>query len=229
MDYLLEMLLFLAGLAGGYFTSYIKEKGKNKALKEDIEKLEEQKQKVQIKYTKEIESLKKDNTLEVELRKHKYQEKKDQFAKFFTLLDEFHNKSNKKFLDDFGPIFSKFMESSLSDDADAQNKGIAVFNQEMSELTAELHKESLKLSTETNSIRLISSEAMDALLDQLNKNVSEATDCTQEMLNIMAQQEFWQDQSIIQPLMQNAEVKGKEIIEIRDKIRKQMKAELDEI
>ena len=229
MGYLQEILIFFFGLSAGYFTSYIKEKGKNHALKEDIEKLENQKQKVQIKYTKEIESLKKDNTLEVELRKHKYQQKKDQFAKFFTLLDEFHNKSNKKFLDEFGPIFSKFMESSLNENADAQNSGVSVFNQEMSELTAELHKESLKLSTETNSIRLISSEAMDVLLDRLNKNVSEATDCTQEMFSLMTKPEFFQDQSIIQPLTQKAEIKGKEIIEIRDKIRKQMKVELDEI
>lgn len=168
MEYIIGLISFLLGIASGYFIAYGKEKGKNRALKEDIESLEDQKQQVQIKYTREIEELKKDNALNIELRKHKYEEKKNQFAKFFTLLDEFHAKSNEIFMERFGPIYSKFMENYLVDDESTQNEAIAEFNQGMMGLFGELNQEHLKLTTETNSIRLISSEILDGHLDQLS-------------------------------------------------------------
>ena len=229
MEYIVGLLSFLGGLASGYFTAYTKEKGKNLALKEDIEKLEDQKQQVQIKYTKEIEELKKENTLNIELRKHKYQEKKEEFAKFFTLLDEYHNKSNEIFVERFGPIYSKFMENYLVDDETTKSEAIAEFNQNIMELFNELNQEYLKLSTETNSIRLITSIELDELLDQLNSKVGDATNTAQKMLKMMASQEFWSDQTIVEPLQKKAEIEGQQIIAIRDNIRKQMKLELDQI
>ncbi|MCS6096806.1 hypothetical protein ACRN9J_02805 [Shewanella baltica] len=229
MEYIIGLILFLLGIAAGYFVAYGKEKGKNHALKEDIESLEEQKQQVQIKYTKEIEELKKNNVLDVELRKHRYEDKKNQFAKFFTLLDEFHAKSNEIFIERFGPIYSKFKENYLVDDVSTQNEAIAEFNQSMMALFGELHQEHLKLTTETNSIRLISSSVLDGLLDELTANVGEATNTAQEMLKMMASPEFLADQTILSPLQVNAEDQGQTIISIRDNIRKQMKVELDQI
>lgn len=229
MEYIVGLISFLLGIAAGYFAAYGKEKGKNRALKEDIENLEEQKQQVQVKYTKEIEELKKNNVLDVELRKHKYGEKKNQFAKFFTLLDEFHAKSNDIFLERFGPIHSKFMENCLVDDESTQSEAFAEFNQGMMALFGELHQEHLKLTTETNSIRLISSSVLDGLLDQLTANVGEATNTAQEMLRMMTSPEFRADQTILSPLQARAEEQGREIISIRDNIRKQMKVELDQI
>jgi len=205
------------------------EKGKNRALKEDLGKLEEQKQEVQIKFTREIEDLKKNNVLEVELRKHKYQEKKNQFAKFFTLLDEFNNKSTEIFMERFTPIFSRLMESSLVNDENNQSEARTEFNHGMMGLINELNQEYLKLTTETNSIRLISSAELDTLLDQLTKKVFEATDTTQNMMKLMASQSFWEDQSILEPLKQKAENQGNEVLIIRGELRKQMKLELDQI
>lgn len=229
MEYIIALLTFLGGLGVGYFAAYVKAKGKNRALKEDIESLEDQKQQVQIKYSKEIEELKKNNTLNVELRKHKYQEKKDQFSKFFMLLDEFHNKSNEIFMERIGPIFSNFMENYLVDDEQTQNEAIAQFNQKMMSLFNELNQEYLKLTTATNSIRLITSSVLDDLLDKLNTKVGDATNTAHNMLKMMASQEFWSDQTILQPIQIKAEAEGKEITAIRDNIRKQMKIELDQI
>lgn len=127
MEYIIGFLSFMCGIAIGYFTAYSKEKGKNRALREDISNLEDQKQKVQIKYMKEIEELKKENALNVELRKYKYQDKKEQFAKFFNLLDEFNKKSNEMFLQRFGTIFSNFMRHDESN----QSEAFVEFVQEM--------------------------------------------------------------------------------------------------
>lgn len=229
MEYITLLISFFLGIAAGYFVAYGKEKGKNRALNEDIENLEEQKQQVQIKYTKEIEELKKNNALNIELRKHKYEEKKKQFSKFFTFLDEFHAKRNEIFIERFGPIHSKFMENYLVDDESTQNEAITEFNQGMIALFGELNQELLKLTTETNSIRLISSSALDGFLDELTANVGEATNTAHEMLKIMASPEFWADQTILSPLQEKAQEQGREIITIRDNIRKQMKIELNQI
>lgn len=229
MDYLIEGLIFLAGLAIGFLVSYTKEKGKNLALKEDIGKLEKEKQDVQIKYTREIEELKKNNTLEVELRKHKYQDKKNQFSKFFMLLDEFHNKSNAIFTDKFMQIFSDFMNPVLSDDDDISNEGIINFNKGVADIFNELNEELLKVTTETNSIRLVSSLEIDALLDELNIKISEATNTAQDMIKLMTTQEFLEDQATLEPLKGKAEQQGIEVINLRNEIKEQMKKELDEI
>ncbi|MBS3798590.1 hypothetical protein [Pseudoalteromonas sp. BDTF-M6] len=229
MEYIIGFLSFLLGIAAGYFVAYGKEKGKNRALKEDIQNLEEQKQQVQIRFAKEVEELKKTNVLNIELRKHKYEEKKKQFAKFFTLLDEFHAKSNEIFMQRFGPIYSKFMESYLVGEDTIQNEAIAEFNKGMMALFGELNQEHLKLTTETNSIRLISSSMLDSLLDKLTANLGEATNTAQEVLRMMASPEFWADQSILLPLQAKAEDQGRAIILIREDICKQMKLELDEI
>ena len=45
----------------------------------------------------------------------------------------------------------------------------------------------------------------------------------------MASQEFLKDQTILDPLKQKAEIQGKEVLVIRDELRKQMKVELDRI
>ena len=129
----------------------------------------------------------------------------------------------------FGPIYSRFMENYLVDDESTQNEAIAEFNQGMMGLFGELNQEHLKLTTETNSIRLISSEVLDGHLDQLTAKVGDATNTAQEMLKMMASPEFWADQTILSPLQIKAEEQGREIILIRDNIRKQMKGELDQI
>jgi len=229
MEYIIEGLIFLFGLAVGYLSAYAKEKGKNMALKEDIGKLEEEKQEVQIKYTREIEDLKKNNTLEVELRKNKYQDKKDQFSKFFTLLDEFNNKSNAIFTEKFMPIFSEYMASSVNDDENTHNKAFDKFNKNIMNLFNELNQEYLKLTTESNSIKLISSPQIDTLLEQLNAKVSEGISAAQNMFILMATPEFLEDQTILDPLKENADVQGNEVINIKEELKKQMKIELDKI
>lgn len=86
------VLSFLLGMFVLYFTAYSKTKGKNKALQEDISRLEDEKQKVLAKYKIEMEEIKKQHSLDIEKRKYLYDEKRQQFVKLFSLLDEFHRK-----------------------------------------------------------------------------------------------------------------------------------------
>lgn len=228
MELIISLLIFLAGLVAGYIASYTKEKAKNLALKEDVAKLEDEKQKVLIKYTKEIEELKKSNTLDIELRKHKYQEKKEQFAKYFNLLDQYHRKSNEIFVEKFKPIFKQLMQSA-TDDESAENERIGLFSERVMGLFNELNEEHLKLSTETNSIRLISSEEIDVLLDRHSLMVGQSTQETTEMIKIMVSPEYLANPSILDPFKQRVESGGIEIEKLSDEIKNRMKMELNEI
>ena len=54
MNFISLLLSFLFGILTMYLTAYTKEKGKVKALREDVAKIEDEKQKVISKYQKEI-------------------------------------------------------------------------------------------------------------------------------------------------------------------------------
>ena len=69
MNFISLLLSFLFGILTMYLTAYTKEKGKVKALREDVAKIEDEKQKVISKYQKEIEDLKKFHSLDIEKRK----------------------------------------------------------------------------------------------------------------------------------------------------------------
>jgi uncharacterized membrane protein YraQ (UPF0718 family) len=77
----------------GYLISYFKEKGKNKALLSDIKRL-----------TEEKERIVSDFKLEIEKRKYQYESKKEQYFKYFNLIDEFGKSGNDDFYENFFPI-----------------------------------------------------------------------------------------------------------------------------
>lgn len=92
---------FVIGIIVVYLTAYSKAKGQNKALREDLSALEDEKQKIVAKYMAEAEELKKNHALDIEKRKYQYDEKRAQFVKYFALIDEFHGKSNDIFSNSF--------------------------------------------------------------------------------------------------------------------------------
>ncbi len=222
-------LSFFLGMFVLYLTAYSKAKGTNKALQEDVSRLEDEKQKVLAKYKIEMEEIKKQHSLEIEKRKYLYDEKRQQFVKFFALLDEFHQKSNAVFTNQFPPIMDRFLKSCLDQDKETKDSGILEFNREVQLLFTQLYDEQLKVNAATNSIRLISSDTMDDLLDKLQAAVKESTDDASEMLKFMGAPEFWVDQSLIIPLQKKSESSGQLVMICRNALRSRMKTELNEI
>lgn len=224
--YLLSLLV--VGFSG-YFVAYIKAKAKNMALKEDITILEEEKQRIQGKHAAELEKIKALHSLEFELRKHQYQEKRNQFAKFFGLLDEFNRRNNAAFTERFNPIINALFSEYTEDDKELKNKAISNFHENIQALFDDIGEESLRLTTETNSIRLISSKKIDNLLDELEKNTATLTEQSISMMKIMATPEFWADQTIIEDYQRHALETAESVKSIRNNLRMQMKEELGEI
>jgi len=212
-----------------YLTAYTKAKGKNHALKEDISKLEDEKQRTIAKYRDETEELKKQHSLEIEKRKYQYEDKRTQFTKYFSVFDQFQNKGHKLFTGRFTPIFSEYMAVCMEDDVEKQNIANIEFNHGIQSLFNELYDEQIKISNETNSIRLISSPDVDKLLDELESAVKLSTNQAGEMIKFMATPEFMNDQALIVPYQTEAEELGVLVLQCRDKLRNQMKLELNEI
>jgi len=228
-DILYLIISFLLGMLALYLTAYSKAKGKNRALQEDILRLEEEKQKVLAKYQAENEELKKQHTLDIEKRKYLYDAKRQQFVKYFELLDEFNGKCTQIFTSQFPPIMSRFLASCMEGDEAVKKRGIIEFNNEVQGLVNQIYEEQLKVDLETNSIRLISSKIMDELLDKLESAVKVTTDDATNMLKFMSTLEFWENQALIQPFQNQTTKSGQVVKTYRDAIRERMKFELNEI
>ena len=229
MDVIVNVICFCTGGLSIYLTAYLKIKGKNKALIEDNHKLEEEKQKVIAKYRAETEEIKKQHSLDIEKRKFQYEDKRAQFSKYFTLLDEFHSKCNSVFLEKFQPIMTEFLSGYLEEDESIKKQAIVKYNEDIQALVFELNEDYLKMKSEQNSIRLIASSKVDDLLDKLEVAVKNATDSSTEMLNVMSTPEFRANQSIIAPYQEKLAVYGQEVQSSHTALKEQMKLELNEI
>lgn len=224
-----SIVSFVLGMLVLYLTAYSKAKGKNKALLEDNKRLEDDKQQIIAKHRNETEELKKQHSLDIEKRKYQYEEKRNQFSKYFRLLDEFNQRSNQTFVEEFHPIMNDFFNAIIESDDDVYQAELIKFNEKNQVLVQKLYEESLKVSNETNSIRLISSKEIDRLLDGMELAIKQVTDESTEMMNFMMSPEFLHDQSLMTPLVERSKLSGEKVKSYRDALIVQMKKELDEI
>ncbi|MDD5058937.1 MAG: hypothetical protein PHQ60_13790 [Sideroxydans sp.] len=229
LDLALGLLVsYLLGLLSLYLTAYSKAKGANRALHEDVEKLEDDKQRIIAKYHSEVEELKKLHSLDIEKRKYQYEDKRSQFSKYFTMLDQFNGRGYKLFVERFSPMMNEYLASCL-EGGGSNNNAIVIFNNATQSLFNELYEEQIKVANETNSIRLVSSSEIDELLDKLELAMKKSTDDTVEIMKFMSTPQFWNDQTQIAPYKNQAEESGKLVLRYRNALRERMKHELNEI
>ena len=248
------ILSFLLGMCVLYFTAYSKAKSKNRALQEAVSRLEDEKQKVLAKYVTEKEKselprrkqrgfvsaeiknqweippaeIEKPLAVGIKKRECPYDEKRQQFVNYCTLLDEFHRKNNAIFTLQFHPIMNRFLVSNSVEDEIARGRAILEFNREVQALFNQLYEEQQKVNSETDSIRSFSSDTLDELLDKLESAVKKSTDDAAEVLTFMATPELLADQSLAAPL-QKAENSVQKVLSCRNAVRSRMKVELDGI
>lgn len=237
MEVFIYIFSFLSGMFLLYLTGYTKAKSKNKALLEDIRKLEDEKHKIIAKYRAETEDIKKQHTLDIEKRKFQYEAKLIQFTKFFELLDKFNGKCNsvfvKKFQEAMTELYTPYLEDIDSKEdlvnIESQNHAHAKFCQDILNIFFELSAEQFKINNEANSIRLISSPEVDFLLNELELLIKLTTEQTSEMLKFMATQEYRENQSLLLPYQEKQAKVGQSLTDGRNRLKAQMKSELDEI
>jgi hypothetical protein len=218
---LLEILIGLAiGFLSGYLISYFKEKGKNKALLSDIKIL-----------TDEKERIVSDYKLDIEKRKYKYESKKEQYFKYFNLIDEFGKSSNNDIYEQFFPIVDKFNKEFLSaeNDKNKELEAINTFSTNLNPIVAKSNENLVRLRAETHSIRLIANSKVLGLLNQIDKLYDISLDKSTLMLREMGTNIISGNSDVINSQRQEVESLGLEIKTLHEELVFEIRQELDEI
>ena len=216
------IVLSLIALVALYIRSYITEKAKIKALKNENSKLVD-----------ESERIKKDYHLEISKRKYQYESKKEQYMNFFRLLDQFTNEANKKTQESLLPILDEFnrnfLNASNRNDKKGETNATTVMSKKIQKLTFEANESLMRIKQETNTIRLIASDEIIQKLNLLeyayDKNMEKAT----SMMNNLPKQVMLNDQDGMKRNQTEIEVSGHVIKDIKDEIIELMRKELNEI
>lgn len=210
----------LGSFVSGYLISYFKEKGKNKALLGDIEKL-----------TEEKERIVSDFKLDIEKRKYKYESKKEQYFKYFNLIDEFGKSGNDSFYKDFFPIVDTFNKGFLSAGGNKERE-LEVLNNFTSSLNPMLSKSNenlVRLRAETKTIRLIANDKVQEYMDELDKLYDISFEKSTIMLKSMGNNIIYNNQELINQQNQELQTIGSLISEVHEQLVREIKKELDEI
>jgi len=217
----------------GYLVSYFKEKGKNNALKSDIAKITNEKEKVIIEYKKELEGIKKDHQLDIDKRKYKYESKQEQFKKFFQLLDQLSYESSQNLQKKITPIMTdfhfNFLQGETNNDKETSNRAISKFSGDIQELIGESNQYLIRLRAETNGLKLIANREILDLLAQLEKAYEKVFESSNEMIRLMAIPENFRDVNFLNESKDKINADGKAIIDLRDLMMEQIRIELDKI
>jgi hypothetical protein len=219
-EIIIAIVSLLAGYATGYTTSYFKEKGKNKALLEDIKVLTEEKEKITSKYE-----------LDVSKRKYKYEDKRNIYFKYFNLLDELNTDGLRISQEETMPAINKFTNDYLN--ANGNQKKILKAASELSETTnnslMKMHLSQMKLKQETNSIKLIAGTTVLDALKALEIAYDHQLERSGQMMKELAQNIINNNQTILQSQQQEITRVAQHFISCKDTLIQRMKAELDEI
>ncbi len=98
ISYFSLMVIIIIGLLFLYLKTYISQKAKNKALRNE-----------NLTLTQQIEDIKKRHELDIARRKYQYESKKEQYLKFFQLIDSFTGKQNLSYINKMTPINNRVL------------------------------------------------------------------------------------------------------------------------
>ncbi len=227
------ILLFILSLFIIAIKSYFTERGKLKAQISENKKLVEQSESIKSIFNKELEELKKEHQLNISKRKYQYESKKEQYLKFFRLLDEFATESNTKTQEKFIPILDEFNRNYLSATS-ANNKknetnAITVFQKKIQQLIFDANKDLIRIKQETNTIRLIASNEILHKLDLLTLAYDESLEASNLMMKNLLPLMLDKNQDKMKANNRELEISGMVIKNIKDEIIDLMRSELDEI
>lgn len=228
-----SLLIFISGLFVISIKSYLTERGKLKAQIAENRKLVEQTEAIKSRFNRELEELKKEHQLDITKRKYKYESKKEQYIKFFRLLDEFSNEQNLKTQEKFLPILEEFnknyISASNSNNKKNETNAITVFQKKVQKLMFDANQELTSIKQETKTIRLIASNNILQKLDLLTLAYDKSMEASNKMMKDMLPLMLSNNQKKMNEQQHELEVAAMVINDIRDDIINLMRSELNEI
>ncbi len=222
IPYIQYLVYILIGLIFLYFKTLITEKAKIKVLQKKNKELIE-----------ETEEIKKEHQLDIEKRKYQYESKKEQFIRFFGLLDKFNANSNSIMQEKMLPLIDEFnrnyLHATRTNNKKAETKAITVFSKKIQKLMFDANEDLTKLKQETNTIRLIASDSIINTLDLLELAYDNSFKESSKMLNEMPEQILNKDQQGMQKNQISIQASGNVILKFKNDLIQQMRKELGEI
>lgn len=207
-----------------YIHSYSKEKGKNRALREDVTKLETEKQAIAANHARALEELKQQHSLDIEKRKYRYESKKEQYFLFMERFDNYNARSLEIVADTMAPIMMEYHRSPSK----ARSEELThEFNNKAQQADMELMKQEAELFSQLNAFRLISSEEVIDLIERLLHEIQRTREAQQKILSFIGTPEFQVTRRIPQEMFSTTPVT--KIPEIKSALARAMRSELDEI
>lgn len=220
MEYIIPIVTAFGGAFLGYLLAYTNEKAKNRALKEDIAKITEEKEKVTSHYK-----------LDHEKRKHQYEKKYEVYSKYHDLLDKFDSEKNpfldQKKMNGQMTILLNTMYQSGADEG-KKMEAINAFYNDIDEMVQEALIGIKEIAKETNQLKLIATPEIIAIVESLQANydkVSKMSTAISESLNRM----FAGGDLDFSPITSEADRIATETKEMKAKLTELMRLEIEKI
>lgn len=184
-------------------------------------------------HEKEILQLKHGLNLDLEKRKKIYEMKSGQFEKYFKMADDFGKKHQVDLPKRLQPIFNEYMENylkaSMNADKEAERKCIVKFGEQVSSIMNQGMEEYFALKSETNSLKLIASEELARIFEEVQDAYEKAFNTSNEFMGKFVEitaANNSEENIKYQELMKE---QGENIQEKLNTLMKQMRKELNEI
>lgn len=224
-----EIMIFLAGCFAGYMTSYTKKKGENRALLEDTESIEEQKKKIESKYTLLIENIKKEHQLDIQKRKSHFDEKLSAYNDFCSELDNYHGMGQVILKEKALPMIYKFLNSLNTTDTGLISEGFKDYFNDMMLLCNDINLAYSELKNKSNKLRLVVSEDVELIIKNLLANLGQNKDISNKLLQYVSTPDGMIDVQTRNDMCNQLLELDNNNQELRDQLIKQMRIELHEI
>lgn len=214
------MTIIIIGLIFLYLKTYVSQKAKNKALKND-----------NLSLTQQIENIKKAHELDIAKRKYQYESKKEQYIKFFQFIDSFTGKQNLYCVDKMTPIITEFYAGFLAttEDNTEQNKVCTAYMERVQNLMNENNTELMKVKQETNTIRLIASQEVIELLDLMERTYDNMFNTSSQIINMLPNNIMTNNQTMLQKHIEILTEISQSFLNIKNNLIQQMRNDLNEI
>ena len=217
------------GAASLYFTGYLKEKGKSRALKEDVIRLEDEKQNVISKYQKDIEDVKKTHQLDIEKRKHQYESKKSQYYQFMEEIDEFNGCLARSLSDDLGQIMMKYYEYTNNVSNLSQKELIVDFNNKAKAAVGNIKAQEIKLFSRLNAFKLSTNDKIITHLEGLMRQIQKSEKILVDIFNYIGRPEFLITRDVPEKILALSDFNQNDLANEKEKLIAALKRDLNEI
>lgn len=204
----------------GLLSIYLKQRATNLALKNDNKRLIEETEQIKNKYE-----------LDIAKRKYQYESKREQYFKYFNLLDSFSSQSINEIMLDLPKKIGKLNEDLINAEEDKQKqaKAISEYTEYFNGIMFKSNEKLIIIRNETNSIKLIANIKIKKLLVEIEENYEEAMKLSSELAQSLTQLVILKKSDSINMLKTKLEVNGIKAKELHDQLVEEVSNELNEI